>query len=147
MILTGNFGVGKTFLSVFFAQRFAFKKKGKVIFINANTLFAKFNRRRFFDTDLDFFIEQLKKVDLLILDDFGNENRLVQFRDEFLLPILQARFHFGLLTFIVSNFSYADLKKSYLLGGDKAEKIRHTTFFNLFDTQAKFLTLTTIFKE
>ena len=145
LVLTGNFGTGKTFLTVFFAQRFALKQQSKIIFINTSNLINKFLQKRV-DQDFHLFFEQLKNIDLLVIDDFGTENRVLQFRDEFLLPILQKRFNFSRPTILISNFSFSDLKKSYLFSNDKTERIKHQTFFNLFDSGAEFLTLTTIFK-
>lgn len=143
--MTGNFGTGKTFLTVFFAQTFALKNKGKIIFVDANNLATRFLEKRS-DTDFKFFFEKLKTIDLLIIDDFGSENRFLQFRDEFLLPIFKTRFNLALPTVVISNFTYLDLKKTYSFSNDKTEQIKIETFFGLFQKAARFLTLTKVFK-
>ena len=145
LFLTGNFTTGKTFLTAAFAHQFIWKnRKKKVMFINATNLSS-----RFFEKNVDFksFIKDLKEVELLVIDDFGVENRNIYFRDEFLLPVFQHRFNLELATVIISNFTYLDLKKSYSFSGSKVETIKVESLFGLFQKGAKFLTLTTIFKE
>ena len=148
LFLNGSIGAGKTFLSVFFANTFISKTDKKVIFINANNLFTFFRKYTFDKTELirEFYLN-LHNVNLLIIDDLGNENRLIAFRDEFLFSLINKRYFRGLLTFFISNLSYSNLKSFYTFSNDKIETTKTKSFFNLFDKNCHFITLNNIFKN
>ena len=70
----GDPEVGKTFILVQFAQGLATSNLGKIAFINSMSYFDKlnnalYNEKEYFTT----LFEQLKNVDFLFIDDFGNE--------------------------------------------------------------------------
>lgn len=58
-------------------------------------------------------IEQLKEIDVLMLDDIGSESMTSWMRDEVLGRILNYRMHQGLPTFFTSNLNYNQLQHHY----------------------------------
>ena len=58
-------------------------------------------------------IEQLKEIDVLMLDDIGSESMTSWMRDEVLGRILNYRMHQGLPTFFTSNLDYNELQHHY----------------------------------
>lgn len=58
-------------------------------------------------------IEQLKQIDVLMLDDIGSESMTSWMRDEVLGRILNYRMHQGLPTFFTSNLDYEQLRHHY----------------------------------
>jgi len=58
-------------------------------------------------------IEQLKTIEILMLDDIGSESMTSWMRDEVLGRILNYRMHQGLPTFFTSNLDYQQLQQHY----------------------------------
>ncbi len=58
-------------------------------------------------------IEQLKEIEVLMLDDIGSESMTSWMRDEVLGRILNYRMHQGLPTFFSSNLDYQQLQHHY----------------------------------
>ena len=58
-------------------------------------------------------IEQLKQIEVLMLDDIGSESMTSWMRDEVLGRILNYRMHQGLPTFFTSNLDYNQLQHHY----------------------------------
>lgn len=58
-------------------------------------------------------IEQLKTIEVLMLDDIGSESMTSWMRDEVLGRILNYRMHQGLPTFFTSNLDYNELQHHY----------------------------------
>ncbi len=101
--LHGSYGCGKTFILAFLAKTLADN--------GANTIFAYYpdlvrkiksyiGKEEFEET-----IEELKNVEVLVLDDFGGETPSSYIRDEVLLPILQERMIYKRPTFMSSNLN------------------------------------------
>ncbi|MEF9920122.1 MAG: ATP-binding protein [Erysipelotrichaceae bacterium] len=110
----GRPGVGKTYLAAGITNYYA--KKGKVIgFVNVARLIGDI-KNLFGDNDaVRSKVEQLKKVEVLVLDDIGGESITRWSRDEILLPILDERMENKRLTIFTSNFSFKDLYQHYEL--------------------------------
>lgn len=105
--LHGSYGCGKTFILAFLAKTLADN--------GANTIFAYYpdlvrkiksyiGKEEFEET-----IEELKNVEVLVLDDFGGETPSSYIRDEVLLPILQERMIYKRPTFMSSNLNTEQL--------------------------------------
>jgi primosomal protein DnaI len=105
--LHGSYGCGKTFILAFLAKTLADN--------GANTIFAYYpdlvrkiksyiGKEEFEET-----IEELKNVEVLVLDDFGGETPSSYIRDELLLPILQERMIYKRPTFMSSNLNTEQL--------------------------------------
>ncbi len=58
-------------------------------------------------------LDQVKKAEILILDDIGAEQMSPWVRDEVLQVILQHRMQEILPTFFTSNFNYEDLERHF----------------------------------
>ena len=89
--LYGEFGVGKTFILA--ALNHELSKIGKTTLFAYFPDLARYIKGIMYETEkLEKLIDELKKCDVLILDDFGAESETVWFRDEVLGPILNYRF-------------------------------------------------------
>ena len=58
-------------------------------------------------------IEQIKNIEVLMLDDIGSESMTSWMRDEVLGRILNYRMHQGLPTFFTSNLNYHELQQHF----------------------------------
>ena len=114
LYIHGNYGCGKTFLLAYLAKTLA-ENNHKVIFAYYPDL-ARMLRSAIYSGSIEDMIEQLKMVEVLILDDFGGETLTGYLRDEVLGAILQERMTNNRLTFMSSNLDQelllAHLKES-----------------------------------
>ncbi len=113
--LYGPFRSGKTYLAISFVNSIIEHENYKVAFINTIARFDELiglyfkNRNEFYEK-----IEGLKKVDLLVLDNFGSEYKNNYIRDLILKPILIYRSQFdNLITVFTSQYRYNDVIKMY----------------------------------
>ncbi|WP_349401957.1 ATP-binding protein [Candidatus Phytoplasma solani] len=111
--LCGSFKTGKTFFLKALAQQLI-KKEIPVMFLFMPNLTRKF-KSFLYNNLLEIRFQQLKKIDCLILDDFGAENVNPWFRDEILLPLLHYRAEKKLPLFVSSNYNFLQLDK-HLMG-------------------------------
>ena len=100
----GDPEVGKTFILVQFAQGLATSNLGKIAFINSMSYFDKlnnalYNEKEYFTT----LFEQLKNVDFLFIDDFGNEYKSPYIFDNIIFPLLSYRLQRKLHTSFTSQ--------------------------------------------
>ncbi|MEG0841476.1 MAG: ATP-binding protein [Erysipelotrichaceae bacterium] len=110
----GRPGVGKTYLAAGISNYYA-KKDKMVSFVNVARLIGDI-KNLFGDNDaVRSKINQLKKVEVLVLDDIGGESITRWSRDEILLPVLDYRMENHLLTIFTSNFSFDDLHHHFEL--------------------------------
>lgn len=108
MYIHGPFGVGKTFLLLKLANRLA-KEKIKVLFVYYPDLVRSI-KSSVGTSNLEHYVEKLKKAEVLFLDDFGAESNSNFIRDEVLGPILQYRSTEGLPVFFSSNLNLEELR-------------------------------------
>lgn len=108
--ICGKYGTGKTYLISAVAQELV-KKRVDVLMVFMPDL-VRTVRSGIKEGDLENKINQLKQVEVLILDDIGGENMTPWFRDEILLPVLQYRLSARLTTFFTSNLPLVNLAKS-----------------------------------
>lgn len=112
--LHGSYGSGKTYILANLAKI--------LVSSNANVIFAYYPDlvRRMKNSigkpEFEETIEELKNIEVLILDDFGGESPNSYIRDEVLLPILQERMSYNRLTFMSSNLN-ADQVLEHLAEG------------------------------
>ena len=113
LYLHGKFGTGKTFLMAAIANELS--KQGKICgMVYFPELIAEikagFNQE---GSGAYGKIEQLKTIEVLMIDDIGSESMTSWMRDEVLGRILNYRMHQNLPTFFSSNFDYEQLKEHY----------------------------------
>ena len=118
--LRGNFGCGKTYLVAATFNELA--KKGKKVAI---VYYPEFLRRlkESFSDDYKIIFDNVRKSDLLLLDDIGAETVTNWNRDEVLGTILQYRMQEKLPTFFTSNLTIKELEE-HLRGGDPDGKVK-----------------------
>lgn len=109
--LYGKPGVGKTRILTVSAKNIA--KDRNVLYVNYPD-FVREIKSSMKDGTLEEKIKLLKTVEVLILDDFGDEGlSSAWFRDEVLMPILQTRMATKRAVFFGSNYSMEQLEYSF----------------------------------
>lgn len=109
--LHGKPGVGKTRILTVSAKKIA--KERNVLFVNYPD-FVREIKSSIGDNTLEDKIKLFKSIDVLILDDFGDEGLgSAWFRDEVLMPILQTRMSTKKPVFFGSNYSMEQLEYSF----------------------------------
>ena len=111
LYLSGNFGIGKTYILAGLANQVAAMNK-YVVFLHVPTFIASL-ASHFNDNSLQDEVHTIANCDFLILDDIGAENLSQWSRDEVLAVILQARMDNVLPTFFSSNFAMNDLEDHF----------------------------------
>lgn len=113
LYLHGSFGTGKTYMLSAIASTLG--KMGVVCgLVYFPELIAEIKSGFNQETDSSYKkIEQLKTIEVLMLDDIGSESMTSWMRDEVLGRILNYRMHQGLPTFFTSNLDYQQLQQHY----------------------------------
>lgn len=125
LYLTGPFGVGKTFLLGALANDLI--KHGVSVTMIHYPTFVTEMKQTFSDNSTQSRLDQVKKVDVLIIDDIGAEANTVWVRDEVLNTILEYRMKESLATFFTSNFNLTELENHLRHtrdGGDESTKAK-----------------------
>lgn len=107
--ISGNVGVGKSYLAKILANYYA-RKKMSVAFVNVARLIADFKAVFDEDSGVRKLTNMLKQVDVLVLDDLGGENITSWTRDEILFPLLDHRMNFNKKTIFTSNYRLTPIK-------------------------------------
>ena len=101
LYLHGSHGSGKTYLLAYIADKVSNEGKD-VLFMFYPDLVRKM--KSLVGTDkFEKALDELKTVDVLMLDDFGAETCTAFVRDDILSPVLQERMNNNLPTFMTSN--------------------------------------------
>lgn len=111
LYLSGDFGVGKTYIMAGVANESAGLGK-KVIFLHMPTFISSLSSH-FDDNSLQDEIHRVAYCDVLILDDIGAESLSPWSRDDVLGVILQARMDNDLPTFFTSNLDMDALEDHF----------------------------------
>ena len=119
--LHGSFGSGKTYLIAALFNEMA-KKGARSILIYYPEFLRKLKSS--FQTSYNEQCEEIKKIDLLLLDDIGAENCSNWSRDEVLGPILQYRMENHLPTFFTSNLTLEELEKALAVTTSGVDKLK-----------------------
>lgn len=113
LYLHGPFGTGKTYLLAAIAGTLS--RMGVVCgLVYFPELIAEI-KSGFNDPNSSSYdkVEQLKDIEVLMLDDIGSESMTSWMRDEVLGRILNYRMHQGLPTFFTSNLDYYELQQHF----------------------------------
>lgn len=123
LFLYGNKGVGKSYLTICWCNDL----------VENNFTVSYIDVKRFCDEMrglvkegnevVDSYLDKIKKSDVVVLDDLGNEKITTWSRDNILYDILdyRSRNHHH-MNVIISNYSYDDLKKLYNIDNELRAK-------------------------
>lgn len=119
LYLSGNFGVGKTYLLAAIANKLA--AENIISMLVHFPSFAVKLKNSIGTSQNTPLIETVKKVPILMLDDIGADQLSSWIRDDILGVILQYRMQEQLATFFSSNFSQQQLLQEYLTVNNRGE--------------------------
>ena len=134
MFLSGIYGAGKTYILAALANELA-KKEYKVTFVYYPDLVREL-KSSIGSGDLEDRVQELKKAQILFLDDFGGESSSAFIRDEVLGPILQHRVLDELPTFFSSNIKMKSVIQSMAFDGSEWETTKAIRIFERIRTLA-----------
>ncbi|MEW4354386.1 primosomal protein DnaI [Streptococcus pneumoniae] len=110
--LYGDFGVGKSYMMAALAHDLSEKRKVSTTILHYPS-FVLDVKNAIGEGLVKEKVDEVKKAEVLILDDIGAEQPSAWTRDEILQVILQHRMQENLPTFFTSNFSMADLERHF----------------------------------
>lgn len=108
----GNFGVGKSYLMGYLANRLSDRYQKQTLILHFPT-FALDIKDAIQSKTVKEEVDKIKKSEILIFDDIGAEQSNAWIRDDILQVILQYRMQEQLLTFFTSNFDLEGLEKHF----------------------------------
>lgn len=112
LYIYGRPGTGKTYISIIFANKLAELGK-KVAFVFTAQLAQELKQSFQYPGMFDKILNNLKKCDVLFLDDIAGESISEWFRDDILFNILNYRMLNNLATFFTSNYNLNELHNYY----------------------------------
>lgn len=112
LYIYGNFGVGKSYLMAYLANRLSDKYQKKTTVLHFPT-FSIDIKNAINDGTVKKEIDAIKQAEILVLDDIGAEQSSSWIRDDVLQVILQYRMQEQLLTFFTSNFDLEGLESHF----------------------------------
>lgn len=122
LYLSGDFGIGKTYILAGLANQVAEDGKN-VVFLHVPTFIAGLSSH-FEDHSLQDEIKRVAEADLLILDDIGAETLSQWSRDDVLGVILQARMDNILPTFFSSNLDVGALQAHFAETKNSVDEVK-----------------------
>ena len=124
LYLHGSFGSGKTFLVSCLLNELA-KKDYKTVLIYYPELLNRL-KSTFDNSDESYkeLLNEVKRCDLLLIDDIGAETVTNWSRDEILGTILQYRMENSLATFITSNLTLDELETHLSIIKNNTDKVK-----------------------
>ncbi|MCH3904622.1 MAG: primosomal protein DnaI [Lactobacillus sp.] len=120
--LSGDFGVGKTFILAAMANRLT-AQGAQVVFLHVPTFIASLGSKIKAGT-VNAEIRRLSTAQILIFDDIGAESLSQWSRDDVLGVILQSRMDNQRPTFFSSNFDQATLGKHFAETKDSIDPVK-----------------------
>ena len=110
--LYGDFGVGKSYMMAALAHDLSEKRQASTTLLHFPS-FAIDVKNAISSGLVKETVDQVKKAEILILDDIGAEQMSAWVRDEILQVILQHRMQENLPTFFTSNFNFEELERHF----------------------------------
>ena len=110
--LYGDFGVGKSYMMAALAHDLSEKRQASSTILHFPS-FVIDVKNAINTGQVKEMLDQVKKAEILILDDIGAEQMSPWVRDEVLQVILQHRMQEILPTFFTSNFNFEDLERHF----------------------------------
>lgn len=113
--ISGDQETGKSFILKLFSVYLAKQEStNEICFIDCQNEFSALENLYMNSLEyFNYYIDQMKKVQYLFLDDLGKEFKNDFVLNQILIPIITYRFENNLATFISSNYSINDLKNAY----------------------------------
>ncbi len=110
VVLSGQVGVGKSFILSSIAKKAEHREEGSVMYISAFSLFSDFHANRLGElADLD----PIYKAKMLIVDDLGAEQMTQNVTLEYIFHMLELRKAGGLATVFATNLERSEIKNRY----------------------------------
>ena len=122
LYLSGSFGSGKTFIVSALLNELAKDGFNSIIVYYPELLRSL--KEGFGNEDFNDRLNEIKKCDLLLLDDIGAEATSLWNRDEILGTIMQYRMDNKLSTFFTSNLNLNELEEHFIIKSNDEEKIK-----------------------
>ena len=144
LYIYGNFGTGKTYILSALANELAQKSiKSIIVFMPdlSRNLKSSMN-----DYSLESKVNELKMVDVLMLDDFGGEMMTSWLRDEIIAPIIQYRCINNLPIFISSNLDYSLLRNHLSQTKDDLDSLKANRILERIKKMTKRVCLEDVYK-
>ena len=110
--LYGDFGVGKSYMMAALAHDLSEKRQASTTLLHFPS-FVIDVKNAISSGLVKEMVDQVKKAEILILDDIGAEQMSAWVRDEVLQVILQHRMQENLPTFFTSNFNLKELEAHF----------------------------------
>ena len=121
--LWGDYGIGKTWITVGILNKFA-KDGYKVSYTSWTTLFRKIkNGMGDKNSSSEKLVETLIDSDILYIDDVSGEKVSEWSREEIMFPILNRRLAQGKLTFFTSNLPLNKYVSTLFVSNNESEKV------------------------
>lgn len=122
LFLTGDFGVGKTYILAGLANKIA-RQGSRVVFLHVPSFIASLGSH-FQDNSLNNEIDRIASAPVLIFDDIGAETLSEWSRDDVLGVILQKRMDNVLPTFFSSNMNMDDLTEHFAETRNNVDEVK-----------------------
>ena len=119
----------------------------KLVDLNAKVIFAYYPelvrqiKSSISEGNLEFYLEELKNVEVLMIDDIGGESNSDFIRDEVLGAILQTRMSNNALTFMSSNLNPKLLLDHLSSGSKDVDRVKGSRVFERISTLMEFVEL------
>lgn len=133
LYITGSFGVGKTHLLAAIAS--GVTRSGFTVALCFWPEVISYLKTHF-DEAYDY-MQKLKDVDLLLIDDIGSESITNFTRDDIFLPLMQHRMNFQKATCFSSNLTQEQLLTHFSLTANGEDKIRAKRIVERIASQAE----------
>ena len=122
LYLSGSFGSGKTFIVSSLLNELA--RDGYNVVIVYYPELLRSLKEGFGNEDFSDRLNEIKRCDLLLLDDIGAEGASTWNRDEILGTIMQYRMDNSLATFFTSNLTLNELEEHFIIKNNDEEKVK-----------------------
>ncbi|MGI6759689.1 MAG: primosomal protein DnaI [Bacilli bacterium] len=133
----GPFGSGKTFIMNFLANEMV--KSGYQVFFAYYPDLVRKIKSSIGTSNFEVIVEEMKNVDILVLDDLGGESNNSFIRDEVLGAVLQARMNDNKPVFFTSNLSKEDLREHLATTKTNIERIKAERIIERICSLADFI--------
>lgn len=131
--LSGSFGVGKTHLLAAIAS--SVTRSGYTVALCFWPEVVSYLKTHFDESYA--YMQKLKDVDLLLIDDIGSESITNFTRDDIFLPLMQHRMNFQKATCFSSNLTQEQLLTHFSLTANGEDKIRAKRIVERISSQAE----------